>query len=158
LRAIAAGRAPRPLRAAAASGACRPPALRYVGSPVNIHEHIGELRRWLRDELDAPTIDEAFVVELSREEIGAAHLALSRDRVKTPEAFEARWAEIVSRGYSWINLSCYGLHGRTMIAAIELSREPTGVPRANVNFSGPPNDPRTGTPQWDGRDRIRIVD
>jgi hypothetical protein len=93
----------------------------------SLAEHIERLRKWLTDVLGAPPIEDVRIVELARSEIGAPALEIAAERMHTADAFESRWAELLLRGYAWINLSCYGLHGHTMIAAIEL---PPGGPGA----------------------------
>ena len=124
---------------------------------MTLAEELERLRRWLVTTAGAPPMEDARVVELTGAEIGASDLALSHDRLMATPDFEKRWAVLLAQGYAWINLSCYGLHGRTLIAAIELPRAPRGAPRTSVNLSGPPTDPKTGRPSWDAALRIRVV-
>jgi len=68
----------------------------------------------------------------------------------TPDGYAARFDELLGAGYSWINISCYGLLGETAIVAVELPQRATGVPRGrtSVNLSGPPIDVATGAARW----------
>lgn len=54
------------------------------------------------------------------------------------EDFRARFTELVTAGWPWINLSAMGLLNDTLILAIERPQyDPTGVAPTSVNLSGP---------------------
>jgi len=65
-----------------------------------------------------------------------------------PKDYEERYQDLLQAGYSWINLSLYGLYEGTLVVGIELPSEARGVPpgRTSINFSGPPV--RDGAPDW----------
>lgn len=75
--------------------------------------------------------------------------ALPAEALCPVSRFEERFRSLLTAGYSWINLSAYGLFRGDLIIGVELPNEPGGVPpgRTSVNYSGPALDP-TGKPSW----------
>jgi hypothetical protein len=68
-------------------------------------------------------------------------LTFAKTSLHEPAEFEARFQEIMSSGFPWVNLSCYGVHEDHLIVGIELPRTEarTGATRpTSVNYSGPP--------------------
>jgi hypothetical protein len=56
-----------------------------------------------------------------------------------PVAYEARFDELLAAGLPWLNMSCYGALGGTLIVAIELPMPPSKpAAKTSVNLSGPP--------------------
>jgi ketosteroid isomerase-like protein len=68
----------------------------------------------------------------------------------TAAEFAPRFNEMLTAGYSWVNLSAHGVFREALIVGVELPRETTGVPvgLTAVNYSGPPNA-LNGAPDWD---------
>ena len=65
-------------------------------------------------------------------------ISLSRDAVIPSERYAARFAELMSAGYSWINLHAAGVHGGRLLVSVELPPGgPTGATRTSVQLSGP---------------------
>jgi hypothetical protein len=50
--------------------------------------------------------------------------------------------ELLAVGYTWLNMSCYGVHDGSLIVAIEVPSPRTLRPGYStyVNLSGPPTD------------------
>jgi hypothetical protein len=67
----------------------------------------------------------------------------------TPAEFAPHFETLLLAGYSWINLSAYGVFRNDLIIGIELPRETAGVPAGltSVNYSGPSLS-ADGTPTW----------
>jgi hypothetical protein len=67
----------------------------------------------------------------------------------TVAQFSPRWDALLKAGYSWVNLSAYGMFRHALIVGVELPSEPVGVPPGltAVNYSGPARD-RAGAPVW----------
>lgn len=100
--------------------------------------------RW-RDRLVLDTSDPRV-----KRETGPAHgWVLPRDALIPVPSFAPRFQRLLVAGYSWINLSIYGLFGGDLVIGLELPRDPAGVPAGStsVNYSGPSLDP-TGEPDW----------
>lgn len=66
-------------------------------------------------------------------------LRVQRSDLHTMESYEARYKQLMSRGYSWLNLHCAGLDGDELIVTVEMPRESGQCPRTPVNLSGPSN-------------------
>ncbi len=72
--------------------------------------------------------------------------------------FSSRFDGYLRSGYSWVNLSIYGVLGTRLVLGIELPpKGPTGTPVGwtAVNYSGPPLDVQTQSPVWQARLEIR---
>lgn len=69
--------------------------------------------------------------------------------VQVPD-FAPRFRTLLASGYSWINLSAYGVFRSALIVGLELPRERGDVPEGftSVNYSGP-SIGVTGTPSWE---------
>jgi hypothetical protein len=101
-------------------------------------EHIGELLSFCRP---LPVHDALRIVDLSSPEVRREQAwVLPRSALLTVDQFAPRFDALLRAGYAWINLSVHGVLGSTLIVAVELPREPTGVPAGltSVNYSGPP--------------------
>jgi hypothetical protein len=54
-----------------------------------------------------------------------------------PQEYEARFQELLGRGYGWVNLTCVGIQDDFLVAGIQVPREVTGVRGGtSVNLSG----------------------
>ena len=85
---------------------------------------------------------------------------VSREALKTVEAYASRFDALLAAGYAWINLSALGVYGEDLLVCVELPRGPVGVTVGctSVNLSGPPLDEQTRASAWDASARIRLVE
>jgi hypothetical protein len=106
---------------------------------MSLDHHLTALFDWLGSLHELPKHSGVRVIELrgERKLLGA-------------DEYAARFAHLLEAGYGWINLSCYGLLDERLVVAVELPRDPAGVPpgKTSVNYSGPPLD-AAGQPAWD---------
>lgn len=67
----------------------------------------------------------------------------------TVAQFSSRWDALLVAGYSWVNLSAYGIFRNVLIVGVEFPSERVGVPPGltSVNYSGPARD-AAGSPIW----------
>ena len=72
-----------------------------------------------------------------------------KDVLVTVAGFAPRFEALLLMGYSWVNLSAYGIFDNDLIVGLELPREAVGVPAGltSVNYSGP-SFSAEGTPAW----------
>ena len=75
----------------------------------------------------------------------------------SPEDYEQQFHTLVHAGYSWINLSLYGVHDDSLVVGIELPSEPSKVPpgKTSINFSGPAI--RNGKIDWQLRLELSLA-
>ncbi|MFZ3339242.1 MAG: hypothetical protein WA609_12070 [Terriglobales bacterium] len=70
-----------------------------------------------------------------------ARLRVSRDQLRKPSDYDSRFDELLKEGFSWLNMSCYGVYDGFVIVAIEVPYRERGTLRPGivtpVNFSGP---------------------
>lgn len=68
------------------------------------------------------------------------HWIASRSALLSPDRFTPQFEKLLCAGYSWINLSVYGVHDGNLIIGVEVPADTAGVPpgRTVVNYSGPP--------------------
>jgi hypothetical protein len=62
-----------------------------------------------------------------------------RDDLRTPSDYAARFDELLSMGYAWLNMSCYGVWENVLLVAIEVpgSKQHSPGSFTSVNLSGP---------------------
>ncbi len=65
-----------------------------------------------------------------------------RDQLRKPLDYESRFDELLATGYSWLNISCYGVHDGSLIVAIEVPVPRTLYPgcttSVNLSWRTPP--------------------
>jgi hypothetical protein len=62
---------------------------------------------------------------------------LSRNALVASETFAARFAELMSAGYAWINFHAAGVHGGRLLVSVELPPGgPTHAPRTSIQLGG----------------------
>jgi hypothetical protein len=88
-----------------------------------------------------PPTQDVRVVEIGRpvtmDELGRPRIR--RDELREVTNYEARFEELLTRGFPWINVSCYGVYDHKLIVGIELPEvSPEPAIRTSVNYSGPP--------------------
>jgi len=68
--------------------------------------------------------------------------------------YEDKFSDLLSSGYSWINLNFGGIHNDTAIVFVEYPKHSSGCPKdkVTVNLSGPDGN------EWDLSKKLRIVD
>jgi hypothetical protein len=132
-------------------------------NPKSLSDALERLRAWLASLDGFPGWRDVRIIEVGPRTdvagIGARVWRAAEDAVRTPDAYSARFEELLGAGYSWINLSCYGLLGDVAMIAIELPRETSGIPsgKTSVNFSGPPIDVATRAVRWSAEGYVVIV-
>ncbi len=66
-----------------------------------------------------PSSRDVCIVEVSQiSPDGTYHVR--RDQLHKPLDFESRFDELLATGYTWLNMSCYGVHDGSWIVAIEV--------------------------------------
>jgi len=111
--------------------------------------HLDRLVKWLASiGLQPPSQDVRIVeVGLNNYNLGDGTYHLQKGDLRKQVDYEVRFNELLAAGYSWINLSCYGVHHGVMIVAVELpafddrDQHPlTPGCNTSVNLSGPQRD------------------
>ena len=95
--------------------------------------------RRLFESLDYDPDSEPLILELSDAMIGSdGRPRISRADLVPAHLYTKRYAQILSSGYAWVNLSFVGTLDGTPIIAVELPQATQGIERTSVNISGPP--------------------
>lgn len=82
---------------------------------------------------------------------------VTRECLVPPEDYEQQFHTLMQAGYSWINLSLYGVHEDSLVVGIELPSDSSKVPVGNtsINFSGPAI--RNGKVDWQLRLELSLA-
>lgn len=106
---------------------------------------------------ELPILDVWFVEVLADAKVDErGRPRVRRTEFRAFEAFDARFDELLAAGYSWINLSCYGLHEGRLVVAVETPLDSGRVPsRPSVNYSGPTNAVRDHG--WNAGEMLAII-
>jgi hypothetical protein len=99
--------------------------------------HLERLLRSLESFGMQPPAQDVRIIEVDckRFSIDDGTYHAHREELCPPLEYENRFDQLLQTGYSWLNLSCYGVYGGFLIVAVE-------VPSATV----PPDDkPRAST-------------
>ncbi|MGH7329025.1 MAG: hypothetical protein ACREJX_11810, partial [Polyangiaceae bacterium] len=126
---------------------------------------VARLQQWLATCSGFPGWEDVRIIEIGRgphyEKIGDGPHAwrVAESVLHTIDGYATRFDGLLGAGYSWINLSCYGILDGVAILAVELPREPVGAPRGKtaVNFSGPPQDVKNGAIRWNAAGYVTVV-
>jgi hypothetical protein len=111
--------------------------------------HLDRLFRWLESIGLQPPSRDVRIVEINQSDynIGDDTHHIHHDQLRKPSEYEGRFDELLAAGYSWINLSCCGVHNGLLVVTIELPSldeddEDSLRPGWNtsVNLSGPRRD------------------
>jgi hypothetical protein len=113
----------------------------YNSGMSALSSHLDRLLDWL-DSDEPPPSQDIRIVEINQfsrlSADGTYHVR--RDELQKPLDYETRFDELLRTGYTWLNMSCYGVHDDLLIVAIEVPRGPRnlypGCP-TSVNLSGP---------------------
>jgi len=82
---------------------------------------------------------------------------VTEESLVSPEDYEEQFHALLQAGYSWINLSLYGVYEGNLVVGIELPSEPSKVPpgKTSINFSGPAI--RNGKIDWQLRLELSLA-
>ena len=114
-----------------------------------LSNHLDRLVHWLASIGLQPPSQDVRIVEVSvnNYNLGDGTYHIQKDDLRKPVDYEVRFNELLASGYSWINLSCYGVHHGFLIVAVELPGFDDGDANAltpgrnpSVNLSGPRRD------------------
>jgi len=103
--------------------------------------HLDRLLRWLEGNgLQLPSRD-IRIVEIGqiRQTSTDGTYHVRRDQLLSPLDYETRFDELLEKGYSWLNMSCYGVHDGSLIVAIE-------VPGPRTLYPGCPTSVKLSAP------------
>ena len=109
-----------------------------------LSSHLDRLLDWLEGMGLHPPSRDVRIVEISQisrvSADGTYHVR--RDELRRPLDYETRFDELLRTGYTWLNMSCYGVHDGLLIVAIEVPGPRTPYPGCptSVNLSGPAVD------------------
>ncbi len=122
---------------------------------LTLEAHIKRMLEWFESQHEIPAWRKQLILDTSDPNV---HWVAKEDVgwhapggvLKSPAAFSRRFAELLGMGYSWINLSIYGIFNDDLIIGVELPHEPVGIRagKTSVNYSGPSLDVRNGEPIW----------
>ena len=114
-------------------------------------EHIRELVAFCqRVASPLPTWDRVLLLDTSDPRVRYDRgWIVASNALVTAAGFAPRFETLLLAGYSWVNLSAYGIFENDLVVGIELPRESVGVPAGltSVNYSGPSLN-ADGTPTW----------
>ena len=107
-----------------------------------------------------PPATEIRIIEIDSPRVmdERARYIVSKDSLRTPLEYAARFEQITHSGLAWVNMSCYGVYGNLLLVGIERQNEPLepySSKPTSINYSGPPN----GVIQhgWDTSEMLVIV-
>jgi len=103
--------------------------------------HLERLLQWLQEiGLQLPSRD-IRIVEISqiRQPSTDGTYHVRRNQLLSPLEYESRFDKLLAKGYSWLNMSCYGVYDGLLIVAIEVPDPRTLYPGCptSVNLSAP---------------------
>ena len=104
-----------------------------------------------------PKPDSVVVAELGPDDVDVqGRPIVVAEKLRAPKAYEERFEQLLAKGFSWINLSYYGVLDGNGLVVVELPRETSTLsPRpTSVNFSGPPAI--VANSGWDARSIIAL--
>ena len=121
--------------------------------PLDVH--ISRLLKWLEKIHPLPTWHRQLILDTHHpdvryEAVDGGVWCIKGTTLKSVADYAERFEALLHRGYSWVNLSVYGLWRGDLVFGIELPQEPVGVPPGytSVNYSGPSVDVTTREPNW----------
>jgi hypothetical protein len=93
-------------------------------------------------ELSPPSRDVRFIeIQHATAIDSRGCFCIRQESLRTPSEYETRFEELINSGFSWLNMSCYGVYKHLLIVGIEI---PCTLPHGDqasclsVNYSGPP--------------------
>jgi len=102
-----------------------------------LSNYLDMLLHWLESIGLHPPSQDVRLVEVI---LGDGTYHVRRDELRKPLDYGARFEELLRAGYSWLNMSCYGVHNGLLIVAIEVPSPRVGLSpgcTTRVNLSGP---------------------
>jgi hypothetical protein len=103
---------------------------------MSLAQHIDHL---LTQYAPASRMEDVRIVEVGADDYdGSGFPIVRRASLAGPATCSARFSQLLTSGYAWLNLSFYGLlDGNPLIAIETPQRGPTSA-TTSVNYSGPP--------------------
>ena len=109
-----------------------------------LQHQFDRLLAWMQETRDIPSWECIRILDTSRPDVRwkpkRGGWQVPAQALLPSEDYEQHFQELLQAGYSWINLSLYGLYGTTLIVGVELPAEASNGPpgKTSINFSGPP--------------------
>ncbi|MGH7268968.1 MAG: hypothetical protein ACREJ3_00940 [Polyangiaceae bacterium] len=122
-----------------------------------LQDKLAELFRLVSGgEGQAPSPASVLIAELKPGNFVAGRPRIKSEELHTPEAYEARFQQLMSEGFGWINLNYCGLARGAGLVLVNYPRQPAQRKGAtSVNFSGPPR--RVAVAGWDALAHVTIT-
>ena len=126
-----------------------------------LQRQISLLIAWMEQKGKCPVWERIRILDTTHPEVcwkpEIGGWQITRKSLVAPEDYEQQFHSLLQAGYSWINLSLYGVHGDSLIVGIELPSEPSKVPpgETSINFSGPAI--RNGKVDWQLRLELSLA-
>ena len=102
-----------------------------------LDEHFDRLEQFLK-ERGVPEWDDVLFIEGLFVDVGSKQV-IENSRFQNPNDFKVRFQTLVSKGYSWLNMSGLGLIGNTLVVSVEKPNKIHPGTETSINFSGPSN-------------------
>jgi hypothetical protein len=112
-----------------------------------LSRHIDALLAFLHSIGLYPPASKVKIVEINQDAPTdpMGRFRVRRDAFRDPPEYEARFDQLMSANPAWVNISCYGADGDSLIVVVELPR-PSYTPASRtassqtaINYSGPTN-------------------
>ena len=119
-------------------------------------QHIRSLEAFLRALHDAPDWSRVLIAE-DLDIAPGKKATVARSSLRDEVQFAERFEELARRGYSWINLSGYGVLDEALIVSVVVPRQTSNIPfeHVSVNLSGPMQFVRDS--HWDLSPHVEIA-
>lgn len=102
---------------------------------MSLAQHIDHL---LTQYAPASQFEDVRLVEVGADDYDGSGLPIvRRASLAKPAAYAVRFSQLVASGYSWLNLSFYGLLEGHPLIAVEVPRSGGTAATTSVNYSGP---------------------
>jgi|JI10StandDraft_1071094.scaffolds.fasta_scaffold240808_4 hypothetical protein len=102
---------------------------------MSLEQHLDHL---LTQYAPASRLEDVQLVEVGADDYDGSGLPIVRQAsLAEPAAYAARFSKLLASGYSWLNLSFYGLLDGRPLIAVELPRGGVNSATTSVNYSGP---------------------
>ncbi len=100
--------------------------------------------------------DDVVILELSKDHYLRGRMVIAAAELQTVEQYEERFAELMTKGFAWLNLSFYGfLDGRGLVTVEFPNVTPGRCRDTSVNFSGPMR--AVADTSWDARPHVVLT-
>ncbi len=102
-----------------------------------LNEHFERLKQFLKERGFPEWGDVLFVEDLFID--AGSKQIIKKSQFQNFNDYKARFQTLVSKGYSWVNLSGLGLIGNTLVVAVEKPSKAYSEAVTSINLSGPSN-------------------